>query len=199
MFNYYRMFQKGMAFILIPPILLGLIAFGITKLWIAPTYEAGISLVIENRAVENTSRYEDIMASQALAKGLIIIAQSTEIKRDVIAAVGDTSLNADYLTQNATIELINSTNVMSIAVKDTNPVRVAKLAQMYAETLMKRGPEYVKNANILVLDQAVVPQDPSGPNMLLNVAAGVMLGFIGGLTAAFIAEFRRENNPKYAR
>lgn len=199
MFNYYRMLKNGLFLIMIPPILVGVIALVVTKYWITSTYEASVSIVVENKVVENTSRYEDILASQALAKNIIIIAQSSEIKRTVVAAAAEAEVSEKVLTDSSHIELQNNSNIVAVTVKDTNPVRVAKLANLYGETLMKRAPEYVKNANLMILDKAVVPEIPDGPNMLLNVVGGFMLGFIGGLISAYVAEFMRMNNPKYAR
>ena len=199
MFNYYRMFKNGIFLIMIPPIILGVIALVVTKYWITPTFEASVSIVVENKAVENTSRYEDILASQALAKNIIIIAQSSEIKRTVAAEAADEAVSEKVLTDSTHIELQNNSNIVAVTVKDTNPARVAKLANLYADTLLKRAPEYVKNASLMILDKAVVPETADGPNMILNVAGGVMLGFILGLISAYVGEFMRMNNPKYAR
>jgi len=198
MFNYFRMIRKGFFLIIIPPLLFGLIAFGVTKLWIVPTYEAGTSLVVENKEVDNTSPYEDILASQALAKSLIIIAQSAEIRRSVAADLADPGISEESLSKRSQVELANNTNIIIITVQDTDPVRVAKIAGKYAEVVAQRVPEYMSNVNVLILDQATVPQKAHGPRMLLNVGAGVMLGLILGLASAYIAEFMRENNPKNA-
>lgn len=198
MFNYFRMLRKGIFLIMIPPILFGLIAFGVTKLWIAPTYEAGTSLVVESKQVENASPYEDILASQAMAKSAIIIVQSSEIRRSVAAELGDPDITEGSLSKKAQVELANNTNIITINVQDTNPVRVAKIAGAYAETVVKRVPTYMKNINVLILDQAAVPQQAHGPRMLLNVGAGVMLGLIIGLISAYIAEFMRETNSRPA-
>lgn len=198
MFNYFRMLKNGIFLIMIPPIIFGVIALVVTKYWITPTYEASISIVVENKVLENVSPYEDILASQAFAKSVVIIAQSTEIKRNVAAVLAEASVTVKSLTSSTRVELENNTNIIGISVKDTDQVRVSKIANVYGETLMKRMPDYIKSVNLLMLDKAVVPDQPDGPSTLLNVLAGMMLGFIVGLTGAYILEFLRMNNPKYA-
>lgn len=198
MFNYFRMLKNGIFLIMIPPIIFGVIALVVTKYWITPTYEASISIVVENKVLENVSPYEDILASQAFAKSVVIIAQSTEIKRNVAAVLAEASVTEKSLTSSTRVELENNTNIIGISVKDTDQVRVSKIANTYGETLMKRMPDYIKSVNLLMLDKAVVPDQPDGPSTLLNVLAGMMLGFIVGLTGAYILEFLRMNNPKYA-
>jgi capsular polysaccharide biosynthesis protein len=195
MFNYLRMFRKGFYLIIIPPLLLGLLAFAVTKQWILPSYEAGTSVVVENKVTDNSRPYEDILASQALAKSFIIIAQSAEIRQNVASNLAEDSINAEALLKKTQLELANDTNIISITVKDSNPMRVAKIADIYADVLVKRVPEYMKNVNVLILDHAMVPEKAKGPQLLLNVAVGMMLGLMLGLISAYIGEFTRESRP----
>ena len=49
-----------------------------------------------------------------------------------------------------------------------------------------------------VLHEAAVPDSPSGPSMSLNVAAGVLVGFVIGIIVAFVRRRLAERRPAAA-
>lgn len=196
MFNYYRMIKNSFLLIVILPILFGATALGVTKMLITPTYQATASVVIEGKTPETAGlRYEDILASAALAKNMIVIAQSLEFVQDVVTAVTDPAVDVEFLQNSALIELVNNSNVVAISITDSNPRRAAELANAYADVLVKKAPTYVRNANLQILDNAVIPIKTHSPNTKLNVAAGLFAGLLLALTIAYMSDFIKQNKP----
>lgn len=88
------------------------------------------------------------------------------------------------------VEILSNTELMSITVEDTNPVRAAEAANYLAgllvdETLTVR--EFRGNP-AFVVEPAAVPDSPSSPNTILNLALGAFAGIAAGLGLAFFFE-----------
>ncbi len=81
--------------------------------------------------------------------------------------------------------------------------RARKQAENFQERLHARLDEVTLAAqtqlnNVRVLDAALVPTSPAGPNMLLNLALAIMAGLVGGVGLAFGRNYMADqlNSPE---
>jgi capsular polysaccharide biosynthesis protein len=86
------------------------------------------------------------------------------------------------------------TGIMKIAAYDEHRERATTLAVAVATTLTKNGPEYLgsgKNIVLKVVDAPLTSKQPVRPNIPLNIALAVLLGFGGTLAIHLLRESQR--------
>lgn len=88
-----------------------------------------------------------------------------------------------------TIQGVRDTIVIRLSVESTNPEHAATIANNTAEVMQLVSAQFQGFDNIEILDVARVPMQPSGPNRLLFMAIGVVLGGMIGVFAVFMIEF----------
>lgn len=97
-----------------------------------------------------------------------------------------------------TIQGVRDTIVIRLSIESDNPEHAALLANTTAEVMRQVSAQFQGFDNIEILDTATVPLSPSGPNRLLFMAIGVVLGGMVGVFAVFVLEFldRSVKTPK---
>ena len=97
-----------------------------------------------------------------------------------------------------TIQGVRDTIVIRLSIESNNPEHAALLANTTAQVMQEVSAQFQGFDNIEILDTATVPSSPSGPNRLLFMAIGIVLGGMIGVFAVFMLEFldRSVKTPK---
>lgn len=83
-----------------------------------------------------------------------------------------------------TVEILPNTELMTINVEGADPVQVAQVANLLAAIIVEEN----RGRNLTIVDMAVVPTDPSGPNSILFVAIGLIMGGAGSIGLTFLLQ-----------
>lgn len=171
-----RIFRAKLLYICIAAVVGAILAFTITKVFIAPVYKATVSMYVYNDPNRSSGMItsSEISAANSLVNTYIVIVKSDTVLDKVIDKL-DLSMSAGQLRRMLTASAVNNTAVFEITVSHTDP----ESAQLIANTIADICPEeiirVVKAGSVEVISPAKLPRSPSSPNLTKNVAIGFII------------------------
>lgn len=157
-------------------------AFGLTYIFIEPTYEASALLYVNNSnfSVGNTSfniSTSSLSAAQELVNTYIVILEARTSLNEIIEYA---EIDRSYLELKEMISAapVNSTEIFEVVVTSTDPAESEKIANAIARILPKRIAEIVDGSSVRVVDYAVTPTTRSGPSYSRNAFIGIIIGVL---------------------
>lgn len=138
-------------------------------------YTAQTSIYIlanEDTSQGQSTYYNDLNASQLLANDVATLLNSDRVSADAAKALGLESL-ADY---DASVTSETTTRVVSLSVTGPDPDETAAVANEMARQVSIVAQEIEMADSINVIDEAVSPDAPSGPNRTLYIAVAFLAG-----------------------
>ncbi len=182
------------------PVVVTAVALGIAAGWLAtavstPVYEARTQLFVSTRGGGDTAQLNQGQSfSQARVQSYAAIVATDQVTQEVIDDLGlDTS--PQELAGRITATAPRDTVLIDITVTDTQPVRAARTANAVAsrfagavERLETPRESSVAPVSLGVTERATVPTAPVSPNGPLNLAAGLLVGLLGGAALITLLE-----------
>lgn len=168
------------------PLMAGLVAAGMSLFLLTPVYEASTSLWVvktDGAALDLTT----LQFNRHLTKTYGEVAKSRTVADQVIQRLG-LQENASQLQRRVTIVPVRDTEIISISVEDTDPVRAVAIADTLAAVFSEEIHKFIRLDNVRVVDPAVVPANPIRPRPVLNVALAIALGVMIAIVLAFVME-----------
>lgn len=169
----------------------GIVSFFILN----PVYQASTTLIVGKKAADSTAQqagqlleYNVLMANQQLAKTYGTIAKSRTIEENVINEL-KLPLTSEQLDAKVTVNPVKSTEILEIAVQDTNPVVAADIANTMAQKFSDSVVEIKKVDSVSIVDKAVAPTHPIKPKKTMNVLIAFMVGLMASVGLAFLLEY----------
>lgn len=167
-----------------------LLCFGLASIYayvmLDDKYTAQTSMII---LVENDvqSDEQNFNFSQKLTKTYTELAKSDLVIEQVISSL---SLNqtSDELRKMMTISGVQDTPVIKLSIVAKDNILAKDIANKTVQVMQLVSLQFEGFDNIEVLDVAQTPDIPSGPNRILYVAIGIILGGILGVGIIFIVE-----------
>ncbi len=163
----------------------GVIAFGISRM--APQYTATTTLrVLTIRGGSREFVNFDVDYADRLMKTAVEIANSDPVRSALRRQLGQSVLPA------IKVEIIPTTELLKITVKEDDPVMAAYTANALGLILVDQGNDLYNDgiapgdqASIVsIIDPAQTPSSPSSPNMPLYLGLGAVISLAGGLGLA---------------
>lgn len=156
----------------------GGLAFAGTKFLITPEYSASSMIYILTKTTSVTS-LADIQMGTQLTADFEILATSRPVIEEVID-----NLKLDY-TYDELVAMISTDNqsdtrILRFTVSDKDPKEAKEIANELADATAERVAYVMSSDKPKVVEEAVVPKEPSSPNTKKNTA-------LGALAFAFVA------------
>jgi Capsular polysaccharide biosynthesis protein len=168
----------------IPVVILGVI-FAITR----PTvYQAETTLIVSNNMSSVSLDSSDISLSQRLVITYSEIAKNKSILNKVINKY-DLDTTAEGLAKLVTITPVDSTELISLTYKNSDPQLAAMVTNEIANEFMDKVVQVMRVRNVNVVEKAQVPVQPLPKKRVLILLASVVLGLAAGTGMAFVMEF----------
>ena len=168
----------------IPVVILGVI-FAITR----PTvYQAETTLIVSNNMSSVSLDSSDISLSQRLVITYSEIAKNKSILNKVINKY-DLDTTAEGLAKLVTITPVDSTELISLTYKNSDPQLAAMVTNEIANEFMDKVVQVMRVRNVNVVEKAQVPVQPLPKKRDLILLASVVLGLAAGTGMAFVMEF----------
>lgn len=190
--EYFKIVKKRLWLVIILPIFIAALAGAYSYLILEKQYEANTTLYVGT----NKDSEEKVLEMNDLKFGETIIADYREfIKQRLIAnqVINELGLKDKFtvgsLNNLISVNAKNGTRILEIKVKHTDPVLARDIANKIAQVFAKSVVEIMDIENVKIIDVAVTTQNPVSPNPRLNIAIGVVLGFMISLGIIFIIEF----------
>jgi len=169
-----------------------IIGWSVSSFLISPKYEASINMIVNTRLDSGGSVTKDnISSAQNLVDIYAIIIKSNTILNKVIDEL-DLEASYEEIYEQVSVNAINNTQVMRIAVQNQNP----DIAQAIVEKISVIAPDIVVDAveagSCKVISDLYMNKEPVYPNVRRNTLLTSILGFFV-YTAMVILEILRND------
>lgn len=170
----FQLLRKHLRLVVALPVGCALIMAVVSFALMGNTYTAQTSMyILANSNTESQStNYTDLTASQLLANDVATLLQSDRVEADAASSLGLTDLS-DY---KVSVTSETTTRVISLVVTGPDPQGVADVANEMASQVSVIAQDVQMADSINVIDEAVAPTSPSGPNRMLYIAVAFLAG-----------------------
>lgn len=170
----FQLLRKHLRLVVALPVGCALIMAVVSFALMGNTYTAQTSMyILANSNTESQStNYTDLTASQLLANDVATLLQSDRVEADAASTLGLTDLS-DY---KVSVTSETTTRVISLVVTGPDPQGVADVANEMASQVSVVAQDVQMADSINVIDEAVAPTSPSGPNRMLYIAVAFLAG-----------------------
>lgn len=166
--------------IILVSVVMAVVTFLGTFFFVTPQYEASAMFYVNNNSLSMgdasfSITSSDITASKSLVKSYIVILKTRESLDDVIDYSGVDRTYGE-LTQMITAEAVDNTEIFRVVVQSPDPEEAKKIADAVAYILPKRISSIIEGTSAKVVDNAVIPVNPSSPSYTTNTLIGFLIG-----------------------
>lgn len=179
--RFWETFKKVSGRCIVITIILTVLAFSFSAFMIKPDYTSTSRIIIvqsqNNTETSQSVTYNDIQLSQKLVNTYTEIARSSAVLEDVIKSL-DLDMTVDQLNDALTIKAVNNTEIIDISVTTHSAKQSAKIANQIVENLKEAVYKIMNFSNVMVLNEAKVPTEKSGPSNVKNGLIGTAVGII---------------------
>lgn len=170
----FQLLRKHLRLVVALPVGCALIMAVVSFALMGNTYTAQTSMyILANSNTESQStNYTDLTASQLLANDVATLLQGDRVEADAASSLGLTDLS-DY---KVSVTSETTTRVISLVVTGPDPQGVADVANEMASQVSVVAQDVQMADSINVIDEAVAPTSPSGPNRMLYIAVAFLAG-----------------------
>ena len=168
--------------LLISTLVMGAAGFGVSELFIEPEYESSITMIV-NTGQDNsiTVTNDSITSAQNLVSTYAVIIKSNTVLNQVISEL-DLDMSYDDLDSNVYVDAVDDTQIMRVAVLDTDKERSAAIVETIADIAPDIIVDAVEAGSCKVISQVETSEDPVTPNVLKNTllaaAAGLLISMV---------------------
>lgn len=166
-------------------IVFGFVSGGYAYYYLDDYYTAESSMIVQ---VTNSmdSSYTDLLTGQRLVDTYSEIAKSNRVLGELRTKLG-LSYSNSQLREMITVRNVNDTLIINLSVESLSPVLSKDIANEIVLIVQTIAIDFEGLENVEILDVAVTPTSPSGPNRNLYIAVGILLG--GMLSTGIILAF----------
>lgn len=165
-----------------------LLAAGYSFFMLDDTYTANSSMLVQAQDTE-TSDYQNLLTGQRLVDTYKEIAKSNRVLEELETRIDDSEITTGNLKDMINVSSVNDTLIVKLSVETGDPELSAEIANEAVTIVQELSAEFNGLQEVEVLDTAKVPTGPSGPNRILYVAVGILLGGMIGVGIVLAIEF----------
>lgn len=183
-----QLMRKHLKLVILLPIVCALAMGVYSYAFMANTYTASTSMYVLAKQTsansDNAANYSNLNASQMLANDV-----STLLKSDRIAADTVKNLHLDSLKGYSTKVTSETTSrVITLSVIGSDPDTSAAIANEMASNVSKVAQQVMDVQSVNVIDQAVSPSSPSGPNRSMYIAVALLAGLFIAIAIVVVSD-----------
>lgn len=164
--------------LLLSMLVMGAAGFGISKFLIEPKYESEITMIVNTGQSDTvTVTNDNITSAQNLVSTYAVIIKSNTVLNQVISEL-ELDMTYDELESNVYVDAVDDTQVMRVAVRDTDRELSAEIVETIAEIAPDVIVDTVEAGSCKVISQVITDEDPVTPNVLKNSLIMAALGLL---------------------
>ena len=148
-----------------------------TKLFVVPEYESVTKIFVLSQENGNYLTSTDLQLSSYLTKDYAELIKSRTVAEEVIERL-DLELSPEGLMGMVSVQIKSDTRVVAIVVKNEDPELARQLANEVREVSAKQIVDVMGVQAVNMVDEANLPKNPSGPNVMKNTIMGGAWGFL---------------------
>lgn len=149
-----------------------------TKLFITPQYRASVNLIVNSRQ-ETTGNLtnDNINSAKNLVSTYAIIMKSNIILDEVIDNL-NLDMTYNELSKKVTVEAVNSTQVMQLAVTDPDPEQAVEIVEEISEIAPAVLVDALEAGSCKVISKVAASNGPVSPSTGRNTVLAAMVGMV---------------------
>ncbi|MGN0331951.1 MAG: YveK family protein [Lachnospiraceae bacterium] len=164
--------------IILSGILMALVAFIGTKLFMTPMYTSVTKVyVLSKQDNSGAVTYNDLQVGSQLTKDYVELVKSRPVLEQVIAVL-NLDMEPEELKDRITAETQTDTRIITINVEDENPKKAKEIADAVRESVSVQIKEVMDADSVNTVEDGNLPKEPSSPNVLKMIIIGGMLGVL---------------------
>ena len=170
--------------ILSTALIFALAALGYSTFVAKKTYQSTSRIYVVSRQNQenNALTNQDLQAGSYLVKDYREIILSQNVLSQAIEEL-KLDMTPGELSKKVSVAVPTDTRILSITASDADPKEAARIANGLKDVAAEKIIAVTKVSDVTTLDEPVVPQNPSSPNIKRNVLLGFVVGgvFISAL------------------
>lgn len=171
----------------------------ITTSVITPMYKAQSKLFIgkETDSIAGIN-FSDLQIDDQLVVDYRELIKTRLVTTEVIEAL-NLDISVDLFISGLTIDTIKDSRFIYINYTGDNPELCADIVNQLSDSLIVQAVDIVGVKNVRIVDEALVPEKPVSPSLMMNVAIAGVLGAMLGVFLIFVLHmldntFKREED-----
>lgn len=176
--DFLKQIKKNLIFLILAMILTGSVGFCISKYLIEAQYESAVMMIVNTRQDNSgTVTNDNIQSAQNLVSTYSIIVKSNSVLNEAIQKL-DLPMDYEELKQKVYINAVDDTQVMRVAVRDSDPKRAENILKEIVKIAPDRIVDAVEAGSCKVISQAVTGNSPVEPNVIKNTMLAAAIGLV---------------------
>lgn len=164
--------------VILAGVLMALLAFVGTKLFITPMYSSTTKMYVLSRQDANAAvTYSDLQTGTQLTKDYMELAKSRPVMEQVIAVL-NLDMKPEQLKNSITVQTPADTRILSITVENEDPKMAKEIADAVRESVSIQITEIMDADSVNTVEEGNLPTAPSSPSVMKNLMVGGMLGVV---------------------
>lgn len=180
----FKVLVKRAWIIMLCAILVGAGVLAYTMNFVAPQYEASVTMYVNNNSSKDSSYVSsnDLAVALRLVATYVNIIKSDKVLDRVIEETG-LMLTTAQIRSMISAEPEGETEMFRVTVTSSSPQMSADIANTIAQIAPDEIAEIIEGSSAKIIDEARVPQYRSSPSYSLNAVVGAV---VGGVLAALV-------------
>ncbi|MBE6051527.1 MAG: capsular biosynthesis protein [Clostridium sp.] len=153
---------------------------------ISPKYEAKTKLFIgKENSSEKTQNYNsnDIQMYQKLLKTYSDVILTDDLVESALSKKNIDLSTSDVLSK-LSVTPKNDTQILEISYVSKDKNEAMEVVDAVTNKFIETSSTLIANANVKIVQNVKLPQEPISPNKKLNLLIGIVLGIVGGCAIA---------------
>ena len=167
----------------------GLISHYIIK----PEYQTKVKVFIGKEGSSTSKEYDnnDIAMYQNLMKTYAELVKSKDSVKEALKSINQNaeSSNVNRVLAGLTVSPSADTQIMEVSYTTQNKAEILQVINSIITEFIETSKGLIKNGNIQIIETAIDPAAPIGPNKKLNIIIGFMLGLMVSIGLTFLLEY----------
>lgn len=177
------------AIIIVTTLIGAMMAFAYTRFMVEPVYQSTTQIHILDKAEDSkTTTYSDLQAGSYLTKDFKVIVTSSPVMEQVIDEL-KLDLTVKELRSLISVDVIQDTRILTIAVSNTDPYLAKKIADAVREVSKKSISDIMDIESISTVEEGDMPMEPVSPSIPKNTVIGALLFFVVTVAVILIRFF----------
>lgn len=181
-FEFVSAAKKHVVWICLSIVMGGVLLGGLTLLLSPPQYQASGMVYVYNE-----TRSDDLLTSS------LLLLETRETLLAVQEQTG-TGYTLEQLEEMVTGTALNENSMFRFTVTAHDPQEAAAIAQALAGLLPQRIAALIPGTTVQIADAPAVPSKPAGPNYLLRILIGCLLGLLTSTTVIALRTLRQKES-----
>lgn len=184
----FNIFWSKKIFIIVTTILFTILGLFYTKYMVKPMYQSTATLILtkSDSGQGTTITQTEVTLNQQLVATYTELMKTNNVLRQVIQNLGYEDMTEESLRENVTVQLVSSTQLIEISIKNSDPERAKDLTNEMAKVFIAKAIEIYKLDNIHIVDEAKVATNPYNINHKKDVLMFAIVGFVLSVGVVFI-------------